>query len=66
MLDAFIIQRIRKERGDVLGESQGSGLPLRIEVPQVVPDPFPLRESPHPGEGTADGERGVVEVDFDI
>lgn len=56
MLDAFIIDRIRRER-----EAQREqGLPLQIEVPAHEAEPGPQR----PLESEA--ERGIIEVDFSI
>ena len=71
MLDAYIIDRIRRER-----ESRESGrIPLRIEVPRPPPDmprhrpdyEDPNTDSPsRGGEESEDGERGMVIIDFTI
>lgn len=56
MLDAFIIDRIRRERD--LGREQW--LPVQIDVPIPEPEPQPR----HPFESEA--ERGIIDVDFSI
>jgi hypothetical protein len=77
MLDAFIIQRIRQQRGGTLGgdlldnglgdaasdsgNSDSGRVPLRIEIPQP-PAPAPSIRPVAGGEG----ERGIVDVDFSI
>ena len=60
MLDAFIIEQIRKER-----ERRDSGFkPLRIETPRPTPgDPY--RREPERRE-EKDKERGVVIIDYTI
>ena len=56
MLDAFIIDRIRRER-EALRDQRPV---LQIEIPQREPEPQPLR----PLE--TDREHGIVDVDFSI
>jgi len=56
LLDAFIIDRIRRERD----AARGSFIPLRVEVP---PPPRVEPLVPPPEEG---GERGIAEIDFTI
>jgi len=58
MLDAFIIDRIQRERET----PSHARVPLHIEVP--LPPPAVERPLPSPDEHGA--ERGVVEVDFTI
>ena len=58
MLDAFIIEKIRRER-----EQPATGQPLRIGVPH--PDLEELPGGPTPGESDPAPERGVVEIDID-
>ncbi len=57
MLDAFIIDRIQRERES----ARGSFIPLRVEVPPPPPRAEPL--VPAPEEGS---ERGVAEIDFSV
>lgn len=70
MLDAYIIDRIRRER-----ESRESGrIPLRIEIPRPPSDgpshrPDYHRQDPSRSEGEEEqdsGERGMVIIDFTI
>ncbi len=56
MLDAFIIDRIRRERE----AAHDHRAPVQIEVPPADPDPQPRT----PFESEA--ERGIIEVDFSI
>lgn len=56
MLDAFIIDRIRREK-----DKRKDDRPvLHIEVPPSHPDAEPQRPRPQ------DEERGIIEVDFTI
>jgi hypothetical protein len=64
MLDAYIIDRIRRER-----EREGAQVPLRIEVPLPPTPPPPTPGRPRPGswddrpdEGYSD--RGSVHIDY--
>lgn len=57
MLDAFIIDRIRRERD----AARGSFIPLRVEVPPPPPRVEPLVPAPEEG-----AERGIAEIDFTI
>lgn len=57
MLDAYIIRRIRNKDDAAVDRDR---IPLRIEVPLPSPEPE-HRQSP-PDEG----QRGIVEVDFNI
>jgi hypothetical protein len=57
LLDAFIIDRIQRERE----AAQGSFLPLRIDVPLPPPRVEPVDPRPEEGE-----ERGIAEIDFSI
>ncbi len=59
MLDAFIIDRIQRERET----PSHARVPLHIEVP--LPPP-PSVERPLPSVDEHGAERGVVEVDFTI
>ncbi len=61
MLDAFIIDRIRKEKE----ESRTIQVPLVIHVPQPPP---PRDERPQSGsdERSPRQERGITEIDFSI
>ncbi len=63
MLDAFIIQRIRREQESTLPARE----PLRIEVPREPPPQWRGQEDPR-GEGTQDPptDRGVAIIDFTI
>jgi hypothetical protein len=56
MLDAFIIDHIRRERE--AEKERGSLIPLRIEVPRPAPDAAP--------EAREDEERGSADIDFQI
>ncbi len=58
MLDAFIIDRIRRQR-DI---PDGVQLPLRIEVP--TPPPHEWRPPEPRSEDCTD--RGIVEIDFSV
>jgi hypothetical protein len=58
MLDAFIIEKIRRER-----EQPATGQPLRIGVPH--PDLEELPGGPPPQESDQAPQRGVVEIDID-
>jgi hypothetical protein len=61
MLDAYIIDRIRRER-----EARESfQLPLHIEIPPPEPPRYRPPEDEREEEGD-DGQRGVVIVDFTI
>jgi len=57
LLDAFIIDRIQRERD----AARGSFIPLRVEVPPPPPRVEPLVPAPEEG-----GERGIAEIDFTI
>lgn len=59
MLDAFIIDRIHREREI----PEGAQVPLRIEIP--LPPPQVEWRRPEPGADDR-GDRGIVEVDFSI
>lgn len=56
MLDAFIIERIRQEKN----RHRESGVPLRIDVPEIV-EPAPRQE-----EKKEEDPRGVVVIDFSL
>lgn len=56
MLDAFIIDRIRREREKGLEQ----GLPVQVDLPV----PQPERQPRQPLESEA--ERGIIDVDFSI
>lgn len=56
MLDAYIIERIRRERDTE--KERGSLIPLHIEVPRHRPDAHDERKE--------DEERGSVVVDFQL
>ncbi len=66
MLDAYIIDRIRRER-----EREGAQVPLRIEVP-LPPPPTPGRPRPNGPSGGWDdrpddngySDRGSVHIDY--
>jgi hypothetical protein len=60
MLDAFIIDRIRRERQ----QREPSRLPLMVEIPDM-PRPRDDRRERRP-ETEEEGERGVVIIDFGI
>ncbi len=57
LFDAFIIDRIRRERE----AAKGSFTPLRVEIPLPPPEEESLRPQREPHE-----ERGVAEIDFTI
>jgi len=58
MLDAFIIEKIKRER-----EESREAPGLRI----TPPAPDPQRPLPPPSEGREDSpQRGVVEIDFNL
>lgn len=59
MLDAFIIDRIRRHR-DL---PDGVQYPLRIEVP-MPPSPQEWRPPEPPSEDCT--ERGIVDIDFSV
>ncbi len=59
MLDAFIIEKIRKER-----EQRESGVPLRIHVPHPQDDPKWRQEEQR--QKHDDREGGVVIIDYSI
>jgi hypothetical protein len=63
MLDAFIIQRIRREQESTLPARQ----PLRIEVPREPPPQWRGQRDPR-AEDTQDPptDRGVAIIDFTI
>lgn len=59
MLDAFIIERIRREREREKDRRENGFVPLRIEAPPVPSDaPIARDEAPQ--------ERGSVVIDFSI
>jgi hypothetical protein len=58
MLDAYIIERIRRQRED---RREGDFVPLRIEVPQP-PLPVPDREKDEEDKP----DRGSIIIDFRI
>ena len=61
MLDAYIIERIRRERA--LEEQRNPALvPLRIEIPPEMSEELPRPPPPH-DEGPG---RGSTEIDFNI
>jgi hypothetical protein len=55
MLDAYIIDRIRREKEI---EREGDFVPLRIEI---EPEP-----APPPPEGKGEADRGSVVIDFNL
>jgi hypothetical protein len=57
MLDAYIIERIRKERE--ANRERGALVPLRIETPRHEPKP-PAEEE------DAERDRGSVVIDFQL
>ncbi len=60
MLDAFIIDRIQRER-----EKQRDDRPaLQIEEPRPLPDLLPRQPTDH--DQDRDNDRGIIEVDFTI
>lgn len=58
MLDAYIIERIRKEREN--NQQRGALIPLRIETPRY--EPAPEEEAPT----TDESDRGSIVVDFHL
>lgn len=63
MLDAFIIERLKKERQ----KRETPGLtPLRIERPPPEDDPRWRNERQRRREDEQDSDRGIVIVDFNI
>ena len=58
MLDAYIIDRIRRERE--VEHENGSFVPLRIETPRE-PGPHDEDEKPEPSQ-----ERGSIVIDFNL
>lgn len=58
MLDAYIIERIRRERD---AERDGAFVPLRAPTPE----PRPIRRDPS-DDDDADRDRGSVVIDFDL
>jgi hypothetical protein len=60
MLDAYIIDRIRREREK---ESRdGAYVPLQIDAPRPQPGEMPRNEQ----EDDREGERGSVIIDFQV
>lgn len=61
MLDAYIIERIRRER-ERESQRDGAFIPLRIEVPEVKD------EGPPPAAKKKEGEedRGSIIIDFNL
>ncbi len=61
MLDAYIVERIRRER-ERESERDGAFIPLRIEVPDVKEDaPVPVVKKKEEEE-----DRGSVVIDFNL
>ncbi len=63
MLDAFIIEKIRRE------QQQESGVPLRIHVPRPEDDPrWREQQQQHQQQQQQDDrpDRGVVIIDYSI
>ena len=60
MLDAYIIERIRRERD--AAREQGGFIPLRIDVPEEPPP----RGEPSKTERDDSADRGSVIIDFSI
>ncbi|MCA9573491.1 MAG: hypothetical protein KC656_36900 [Myxococcales bacterium] len=60
MLDAYIIDRIRKERENESRE--GALIPLHIEVPQLPPNAEPPPSEEHEDKP----DRGSVVIDFQV
>jgi hypothetical protein len=61
MLDAYIIERIRREKA--LEEQRNPALvPLRIEIPPDLSEEIPLP----PPRRDKDSGRGSTEIDFNI
>ena len=61
MLDAYIIERIRRER-ERESERDGALVPLRIEVPEIPEDIQP----PAAKRKEEDEDRGSVVIDFNL
>lgn len=59
MLDAYIIERIRKQREEEQ-QREGTFVPARIDVPEIPDRPTP---PPQPTESN-DNENGSVTIDF--
>lgn len=59
MLDAYIIERIRKQREEEQ-RREGNFVPAHINVPEVPDRPMPL---PQPSESNENGD-GSVSIDF--
>ena len=57
MLDAYIIDRIRREREE--RRKDEAFVPLRIEAPRAQPEPEDTTNEPAP-------ERGSVVIDFNL
>jgi hypothetical protein len=57
LLDAFIIDRIQRERE----ATKGAFVPLRVEVP-----PPPSQAEPPEAERDDVGSHGVAEIDFSL
>jgi hypothetical protein len=62
MLDAFIIDRIRRERQ----QREPSRLPLKVEIPERPPHRDGQREGDRRPESDDAPQRGVVIIDFGI
>lgn len=60
MLDAFIIEKIRKEQ-----EQRETGVPLRIHVPRPEDDPQ-WREHEQRQRDERQPDRGRVNIDYSI
>ena len=58
MLDAYIIERIRREQEERSRNS--ASVPLHIEVPKPSPPSIPTEEDNEPGD------RGSVDIDFQM
>ena len=63
MLDAFIIDRLRRQREERENE-RARRVPLRIEIP--VPERDPSYDAPRRDERPPSPERGEVILDYDI
>lgn len=61
MLDAYIIERIRRER-ERESERDGALVPLRIEVPDIPEDALP----PAAKKQEQDEDRGSTVIDFNL
>lgn len=64
MLDAYIIDRIRRERDRE--REEGSFVPLRIEPPPPFPPRTAPAEPPPADERDQENERGSVIIDFSL